>query len=868
MVKKGILWSGWWIILILLMCNFSLAVFGQGAASPLAALVNWKLPLPVGKYLIIQGDKNDTESSTHKSDWLALKCAIDIVNPRDKTSIDGTPLLSPAAGVVVDAKFQGEAGYYLTIKHDDGLFSQIMHLMKDSFSVREGDRVRQGQPLALVGNTGKTSESHVHFVVLTSDRKDCLFMTELDGNTNFKKNAFIYSTNQQIGSAPENPPSYPIPPAPPLPTLSQSASTDEKCTLNRIESYLQGSPLAKLGSTFIAMGRKYNVDPRFIIAITNAESSLGRKLCAPYNAWGEMKSGGGGCISFNSWDEAIEFVSNHIGKYYLPVGQTNIASFVIKPAGTCSSHCWCASGCQNWIPNVSSAYQAMGGDPNTNNLIFLGCEGAESSLPIGSTPSTRDATKPDSDYTSPSNGASVDCSVHLAAWARDDQSGVKEVHFTAKWNNQWGLVYNDRSAPYEYTWDICAAGVPNGDIELGLDVYDKAGNEFNLSTKHANPHITKNATVTATTAPLQAPVIPALREPAKSAFLPSNTNIWFSWYPVEGASQYYMEYWGGAYGTLNSQWIYDTAHHIGTMWPGTYSWHVKARNTSGMESAWSQTWSFTIQETAVPTTPAPPPPAADTTKPDGDYTSPSNGATVGCTVHLAAWASDNQSGVKEVHFTAKRNNQWSLVYNDTSAPYEYDWNLCNANVPNGDIELGLDVYDKSGNEFNLHTKHTNIHITKNTATPTAPPPPPPSTTGNIAPQANRNPDGIGSASAFDGNLSTFWTDGLGHGFNLKLSWGDSLPVTRIIVWDRPQNSPDNNQINAIIITLSNGISKRFGMDSMNSRCIAVAFSSPQTINSITLIADDASGNNGLSEVEIWVGSKSGGPSCSNTGSMP
>lgn len=103
---------------------------------------------------------------------------------------------------------------------------------------------------------------------------------------------------------------------------------------------------------------------------------------------------------------------------------------------------------------------------------------------------------------------------------------------------------------------------------------------------------------------------------------------------------------------------------------------------------------------------------SDTSPPSGDYTSPANGATVGRTVRLAAWADDNQSGVREVHFTAKWGGQWHLVYNDTSAPYEYEWDLCASGVPDGDIELGLDIWDNANNEFHLHTVHTNPHITK------------------------------------------------------------------------------------------------------------------------------------------------------------
>jgi len=151
---------------------------------------------------------------------------------------------------------------------------------------------------------------------------------------------------------------------------------------------------------------------------------------------------------------------------------------------------------------------------------------------------------------------------------------------------------------------------------------------------------------------------------------------------------------------------------------------------------------------------------------------------------------------------------------------------------------------------------------------TAPQPPPPGPTGNLARNARREPDGIGSGNAFDGNLSTFWTNGLGHHFNLRLTLAETATVNRIIVWDRPQNSPDNQQINKLIISLSNGWSKRFDMISGGPRCIDVTLSSPQRIAWVNLKADDASGNNGLSEVEIWAGSKTTGISCSNKGSMP
>lgn len=140
--------------------------------------------------------------------------------------------------------------------------------------------------------------------------------------------------------------------------------------------------------------------------------------------------------------------------------------------------------------------------------------------------------------------------------------------------------------------------------------------------------------------------------------------------------------------------------------------------------------------------------------------------------------------------------------------------------------------------------------------------------GNIAPRAYRVPDGIDSNNAFDGNLNTFWTDGLGHRFTLQLSWSHRALVNRIIVWDRPQNSPDNNQINQLVVTLSNGFSERFDMNSQGGRCVELQFSELQSIDAVTLMADDASGNNGLSEIEVWVGEKTSGATCSNTRMLP
>lgn len=54
-------------------------------------------------------------------------------------------------------------GYYLVMRHPNGLETVYGHLSK--FLVEEGTVVRSGDPIALGGNTGRSSGSHLHFEV-------------------------------------------------------------------------------------------------------------------------------------------------------------------------------------------------------------------------------------------------------------------------------------------------------------------------------------------------------------------------------------------------------------------------------------------------------------------------------------------------------------------------------------------------------------------------------------------------------------------------------------------------------------------------------------------------------------------------------
>ena len=108
----------------------------------------------------------------------------------------------------------------------------------------------------------------------------------------------------------------------------------------------------------------------------------------------------------------------------------------------------------------------------------------------------QDTTKPTASWISPSNGQVITTrTLRLEASAQDSGSGISHVLFSAKWSGTWRQLarIDSTNGPWAFTWDICAAGVPDGntDIELGLQAYDKAGNEYVMSQHTTNYHITK-----------------------------------------------------------------------------------------------------------------------------------------------------------------------------------------------------------------------------------------------------------------------------------------------------------------------------------------------------------------------------------------
>lgn len=153
-----------------------------------------------GEWYVFNGGPD--RSTSHSWDIVAQRYAYDFVITDDAlkrwregargTDLDdylcyAKPILSPADGTVVevrndvrDAPRPGTGwmdpfavdirGNYVVIEHAEDEYSVLAHLVPGSITVREGEEVPRGQELGRCGNSGNSSEPHLHFHV--QDRRD------------------------------------------------------------------------------------------------------------------------------------------------------------------------------------------------------------------------------------------------------------------------------------------------------------------------------------------------------------------------------------------------------------------------------------------------------------------------------------------------------------------------------------------------------------------------------------------------------------------------------------------------------------------------------------------------------------------------
>ncbi|WP_445180422.1 peptidoglycan DD-metalloendopeptidase family protein [Pseudomonas sp. McL0111] len=159
--------------------------FQYSLGDPTGAAQGYRYPLPWrgGPFRLSQGANGQYSHFGPKN-----KYAMDIAMPV------GTPIIAARAGIVVKTENSqtgrgtDPSGNFVRVLHDDGTMGVYLHLKQGSVSVREGQRVVVGSPLALSGNTGNSSGPHLHFVV--------------QRNTGLGLVSIPYQFNQPLGALP------------------------------------------------------------------------------------------------------------------------------------------------------------------------------------------------------------------------------------------------------------------------------------------------------------------------------------------------------------------------------------------------------------------------------------------------------------------------------------------------------------------------------------------------------------------------------------------------------------------------------------------------------------------------------------------
>ncbi len=144
---------------------------------------DYPLPWTGGPFRLTQGANGRYSHFTPKGRY-----AMDIAMP------EGTPIVAARAGMVVrienhqSGRGNNPSGNFVRILHDDGTMGVYLHLMRQSVTVQEGQRVEVGSQIARSGNTGNSTGAHLHFVV--------------QRNVGLTLESIPYEFNQPVGELP------------------------------------------------------------------------------------------------------------------------------------------------------------------------------------------------------------------------------------------------------------------------------------------------------------------------------------------------------------------------------------------------------------------------------------------------------------------------------------------------------------------------------------------------------------------------------------------------------------------------------------------------------------------------------------------
>jgi murein DD-endopeptidase MepM/ murein hydrolase activator NlpD len=120
------------------------------------------LKLLLGELFLTPTNGRFTSAFGYRADPFTGKRSLH--NGIDLANSIGTPIRAALAGKVVAVTNLGGYGKMIMIQHERGFRTLYGHL--NAFNVQLGQYVSQGQIIARMGNTGRSTGPHLHFSVI------------------------------------------------------------------------------------------------------------------------------------------------------------------------------------------------------------------------------------------------------------------------------------------------------------------------------------------------------------------------------------------------------------------------------------------------------------------------------------------------------------------------------------------------------------------------------------------------------------------------------------------------------------------------------------------------------------------------------
>lgn len=83
----------------------------------------------------------------------------------------GTPIRAPGEGTITQAKRKGSYGMYIQIKHNSEYSTAYAHMSKFHEKSKVGRKVKAGDIIGYVGNTGRSTGPHLHWELIKNGKK-------------------------------------------------------------------------------------------------------------------------------------------------------------------------------------------------------------------------------------------------------------------------------------------------------------------------------------------------------------------------------------------------------------------------------------------------------------------------------------------------------------------------------------------------------------------------------------------------------------------------------------------------------------------------------------------------------------------------